>query len=150
MILVKQSGENWQYRLYENEADILLGLLKKFPFTEKNPAHISKTGKDAKVAEREKLLNESMADHRNELKRLAATLLGEEKWKKLEPGLLLTLDSGSREVLLQILNDIRVGCWHALGEPEDMEAPTAGKDLGHRNVMDLAGYFEMSLLGPSA
>jgi hypothetical protein len=62
---------------------------------------------------------------------------------------LLTLTSESREILLQILNDIRLGCWHALGEPDDLET-FGGSQFppGHRTLMDLAGYFEMNLLGP--
>jgi hypothetical protein len=44
-------------------------LLKKFPLTESVPANITKTDPDPKSVEREKLLNESMAEHCTELKR---------------------------------------------------------------------------------
>jgi len=62
---------------------------------------------------------------------------------------MMTVSLEEREKLLQILNDIRVGCWRALGEPEDLHtnvAQTSTKDLAYQNLMDLAGYFEHSLI----
>jgi hypothetical protein len=153
MRLVAQSRENWQYHLERSEADILAGLLKKFPLTELIATQISTTGKGAETVERNKLLNESLAEHRKELAKLAANLLVGDKWQRTAKGHLLTLDGAAREVLLQILNDIRVGCWRALGEPESLEIPlaaTSPKSATHRNLMDLAGYFEMNLLEPES
>ena len=45
MKLVKWQDGVWQYHLAQNEADILVGLLKKFPFTKIDPVKISKTDK---------------------------------------------------------------------------------------------------------
>jgi len=60
----------------------------------------------------------------------------------------LALDAATRETLLQILNDIRVGCWHALGEPEtlDVFTPKTVAEISLQNWMDLAGFFEQSLI----
>jgi hypothetical protein len=95
-------------------------LLKKFPFTKIDPVKISKTDKHPKAREREKLLNESLAEHRKELKKLALDLIRPDKFKRMEKGWLMTLSSENRETMLQILNDIRVGSWRALGEPEEL------------------------------
>ena len=149
MKLVNESKGVWQYLLNQNEADVLRGLAKKFPFTEDVHIHISKTDRDPKADEREKLLNESLAEHRKELKKLAVDLLRDEKWKQSEKGCILTLKSESREILLQILNDIRIGYWRKLGEPEALEFKTqklSDQEQAYRNLMDLAGYFEQSLL----
>jgi|CZKV01.1.fsa_nt_gi leucyl/phenylalanyl-tRNA--protein transferase len=149
MKLVNESKGGWQYLLNQNEADVLRGLVNKFPFTEDVHIHISKTDRDPRADEREKLLNESLAEHRKELKKLAVDLLAGEKWKQSEKGCILTLKSESREILLQILNDIRIGCWRKLGEPEDLDLlvpQTSGKNLAYRNLMELAGYFENSFL----
>ena len=151
MKLVQSSPERWQFQLNQNEADLLLGLVRKFPFTEMEPVRASKTDRTPKAVEREKLLNESLAEHRKALQRLATNLLGEEKWKTSDAGRLLTLDAEAREILLQILNDIRIGCWHALGEPENLDSPpdqSSLKDFACRHLMDLAGHFEMALLEP--
>ena len=149
MKLVKQIEGGWQYQLNRNEADILAGLLRKFPFTAAGQVQISKTDEDPGVVEREKLLHESLAEHRKELQEVAGKLLDAGKFKEVEHGQLLTLTSEARETLLQILNDIRVGCWFALGEPEDLDSrrpPTSTKTLAYRNLMELAGYFESSFL----
>ena len=150
MTLLSRSDWQWQYFLTAHEADVLAGLLKRFPFTELAPRQISQIEDDPAMAEREKLLNESLAEHRKELARVALTLLGKDTWKKSGHGAFLTLSPHSRDLLLQILNDIRIGCWRALGEPEDLDKPakkTSAKGPGYRHLMDLAGYFEANLLG---
>ena len=151
MKLSEQPGESWQYQLRRNEAEILRGLIKRFPFTEPEAARISKTDSDPASAEREKLLNESLAEHRKDLRTAALALLRKELWQQSETGTVLTRDAASREILLQMLNDIRIGVWHALGDPECLDTvplqPTM-QELAWRNLMDLAGYFEMQLLAP--
>ena len=92
--------------------------------------------------EREKLLNESLAEHRAELKNLAANLLTQ--LKSGEKACSLTLGPEEHEIMLQILNDIRVGCWHVLGEPEELEPetiPESEREQVFYDVMNLAGYF---------
>ena len=151
MKLVKQTGQSWQYHLHHNEAALLTGLLNKFPFTANVPVKISKTDADPKTVEREKLLNESLAEHRKELKKQAMKLVAAEKFKKREQGHLLVLNAEEREILLQILNDIKVGCWRALGEPESLklQKPASSvQELMRHSLMNLAGYFEHHLISP--
>lgn len=146
MKLVKHSDQSSQYHLAQNEAEVLISLMKKFPFTEIEPAIISKNDQGPESVEREKLLNESLQTHRNELKKLAAALL---QFKPAADGQLLTLDNGAQEILLQILNDIRVGCWRALGEPKNTGVKSSnqsGKSFAYYNLMNLAGYFEHGLI----
>ena len=68
MKLVKQSMAGWQYQLNQPEANCLRSLLFQFPITANVPAKISRTDRDPQTVDREKLLNESLADHRKELK----------------------------------------------------------------------------------
>jgi hypothetical protein len=150
MRLKIQKGGGWQYELNAVESDLLKQLLKNFPFTGNVPVKISKADADPKSIEREKLLNESLAEHRKELKRQAKTLITAEKLKAGKEYHLLTLSAEEREILLQILNDIRVGCWRALGEPETMELHKprdSNPAQAHQRLMDLAGYFEHHLVG---
>ena len=51
-----------------------------------------------------------MAEHRKELKRQTVNLLTGNRLKKSERRDLLKLTAEDREIMLQILNDIRVGC----------------------------------------
>jgi hypothetical protein len=149
MKMARQNKDGWQYHLNQREAGCLRSLLQKFPITANVPARISRTDADPKTVEREKLLNESLAEHRKELKKQAANLLGAGKFKRGESGCLLTLNPEEREILLQILNDIRIGSWHVLGEPEELDpetSPQTVKDLVFYNLMNLAGYFEAAFL----
>jgi len=140
MRLLAQAGGKWRYHLLPGEADILRGLLEKFPFTAPGAAAISRT----------EVNQESMAEHRQQLQQLAVPLLAQDRWRQTATGYQLTLDAEAREILLQILNDIRVGCWQVLGEPEDLDLPPAPPaspaEVAGRNLMDLAAYFEMALL----
>ena len=145
MKLLRQTARRRHYALNPLEADVLHGLLNGFPFTEPSAAVISRGGDDAATHERAQLLNEALAEHRQELKKFAAKILGQLEQKK--SGWRLTLDDEAREILLQILNDIRIGCWHALGAPESLAAmPGSAQEVPFRNWMDLAGYFEQSLI----
>ncbi|HKI70235.1 MAG TPA: hypothetical protein VKA67_11640 [Verrucomicrobiae bacterium] len=148
MKLLKQTRNGWQYFLEPNEANCLEGLLKQFPITKSVPAKITKSTADPKAAEREKLLNESLAEHRTELNQKAWRLIGNGKLKVCGDQWRLNINVEEREILLQILNDIRVGSWRALGEPESFEPGPEASDseLFYLNLLNLAGYFEFKLL----
>lgn len=148
MRLFKQSGAGWKYGLNQNEGMLLRALVREFPLTAASVARISRTGADPKSAERERLLNESLAQHRLELKKLAGKLLAA-RLKREKDGWRLSLNVNEREVLLQLLNDIRVESWHALGEPENLDAlppQPSEPDLRYHHLMHLAGYFEWKML----
>ena len=148
MKLLKHGGDEWKYGLEPKEGMLLRMLVKEFPLTPAAAVKITRTAADAGSAERERLLNESLAQHRQELKKLAGKLVGT-NLKAGKDGWRLSMNVNEREVLLQLLNDIRVESWHALGEPENLEAlpPTASEvDLRHHNLMHLAGYFEYRML----
>ncbi|MEI9865997.1 MAG: hypothetical protein WDN00_15885 [Limisphaerales bacterium] len=99
-------------------------------------------------------MNESLADHREMLKLKAKSLIAADKLKVHGKHYRLFLTSQEREMLLQILNDIRVGSWHALGDPENLEERISNateREQVFHNIMNLAGYFEHHLLNdPSA
>ena len=152
MKLLKQSRNGWQYGLDQREGVLLRMLIEEFPSSTATPSKISKTGTDSKSAERERLLNESLTDHRRELKRLGAKLLAT-RIESTTDGWRLSLRAHDREVLLQLLNDIRIENWHALGEPENLDSPPSNlseAQLQHHHLMHLAGYFEWEMLESTA
>jgi hypothetical protein len=148
MRLLTQSKGGWRYQLGRAEALALHSLIKLFPITAAAAVRITRTDTDPKTAEREKLLNESLAEHREELRRKAEHLLGDDRLKIRREGYVLSLGLDDREILLQILNDIRVESWRALGQPEDLALPTnpSESEQAHHSLMSLAGYFECELL----
>src|SRR5215472_6751576 len=121
MKLLQHSDNRWKYGLEPKEGMLLRALIREFPQATTRPVKITRTQPDVKSAERGRLLNESLAKHRQELKKQAANLLtlnlkpGRDGWR-------LSMNHEEREVLLQLINDIRVESWHALGEPESLDA----------------------------
>jgi hypothetical protein len=148
MKLVKQTKDGWQFQL-DPAANCLWSLLNQFPITANATVKISRADNDPQTIDREKLLNESLADHREVLKKKAKSLVGAGQFKVRGKSWLLCVNSEEREFLFQILNDIRVGSWRALGEPDKLEPQTPNpteKEQVFHNIMNLAGYFEHKLL----
>lgn len=149
MRLLKHNGTRWQYELEEKEGILLRVLVREFPLTAATAARITRTDDDPKAAGRERLLNESLAQHRRELRRRAGKLLTA-KLKAGEDGWRLSMNLDEREVLLQLFNDIRVESWRALGEPENLDAlPSDASESAHHHyqLMHVAGYFEWKMVG---
>ena len=151
MRLLKQDEAGWKYELNQNEGILLRTLVKEFPLAAATAVKIARTGPDARSAERERLLNETLAQHRLEVKKQAGKLLAA-NLKAGKDGWRLSLSASGREVLLQLLNDIRIESWHALGEPENLDplpAHPSETDMRHHHLMHLAGYFEWNMLEAS-
>ena len=149
MKLLRQQRDGWEYELNPHEALCLRALIREFPLTPATAARITRTESSRPAAERERLLNESLAEHRQELKRKAMKLVAAGNLKAGRAGWRLRLNSEEREILMQLLNDIRIGSWHALGEPENLEAQPpqpSEKELSLHSLMQLAGFFEFKLL----
>jgi len=149
MKLVKQSGDQWHYRLNEEEAESLCAVIDCFPVAPARAAAISKTHADPATLEREKLLNESLAEHRRELQRKAKTLVAPDKFKVQKVSRIFHITSEDREILLQVLNDVRLDSWHTLGEPETLETDAhkiPAEKLRYYQLLHLSGYFEHHLL----
>jgi hypothetical protein len=153
MKLLREVRNGWEYHLNQQEALCLRRLISEFPLTPAIAARATRTESGRKAAEREQLLNESLAEHRADLKQQAMKLLVGDNFKTRQNGWRLRLDPEEREILLQLLNDIRVGCWQALGEPEDLElksSSTSEKEMRLHTLMQLAGFFEFNLLNLEA
>ena len=149
MKLLSQSTDYWQFELGPREVVCLRALMGEFPLVPAEAARITAADADPKTVERERLLQESLAEHRATLKTQAATLLAEDRLSFVAEGWRLRLDPETREALLQILNDIRVGSWHALGEPENpasISESASAMELRFYGLMQFAGYFECCLL----
>jgi hypothetical protein len=149
MKLVKQTKKGFQYELDQEDADSLRFLIKQFPLTAFSPVDISKTDSGPNAVEREKLLNESLREHRDELKRKARRLVLPEKFRAFDGKQVFHVSLGARETMLQILNDIRVESWRVLGEPEDPDVNIFGltkEKFKYYHFMRLAGYFEYHFL----
>jgi hypothetical protein len=146
MKLLKQDENQQQFELMEGEANVLLAILNSYPLTKLKTVKMSKGCHGAEALDREFLLNESLKTHRNELKKVAVKLAKENLGRSKEAWL-LTLKPDHKEILLQILNDVRTGIWKELGEPEDIhQKPDSPRKQQQWTIMNLAGYFEEYLV----
>jgi len=152
MKLRTQARNNWEYDLTHQETMCLRMVINAFPLTldpAKTAVPISRTDSSTQADERQRLLNDSLSEHRSQLKRRAAVFLTADKLKEERSGWRLQLGAEEREFLLQLLNEIRIESWRALGEPADLELvprPDSHKELRLYNLMQLAGFFEFALL----
>jgi len=151
MRLRRQTAKGREYELSPQEARYLRLLIGEFPITPGVTPPISRIDSGHAVEERQRLLDEALAEQRLELKRRATLWLAGEQLKFEGEHWRLKVNLEEREWLLKLLNHSRLGCWHALGKPEDMEQPPQihsayGKELVYHTFMQLAGYFEAELL----
>ena len=148
MRLVQSDKKEFVFSLHEREKHALCRLLQLYPLVP--PAHhrLSNAPGESDVKENQQLLEEALTEQRRENRRHVAGFLAEPNRFQPDDGeLRCTIQIWETEWLLQVLNDIRVGAWLALGEPEDLEQPPISESNAPLwAAMELAGYFESELL----
>jgi hypothetical protein len=91
-------------------------------------------------------LEESLASHREETRKKVRQLMTNPgNFPAKGGGFRWTAARADMEWMLQVLNDVRVGSWLALGSPEleaAREREPEPKDLKHWVTMEVAGGFE--------
>jgi hypothetical protein len=145
--LIQTSGGRLVFHLEKREKQLLIEVLKLYPRIP--PAHqpLSKSRCVPDPDASQTLLDEALAEQRQENKKqLEALLAAPYRFRETQAGCHLSLSASELEWILQILNDIRVGSWVRLGSPEKKI-----KELNERTApdiwaMELAGSFQMQLL----
>ena len=148
MKLIKREGEDFVLHIGRRERRLLFEVLKLYPLVPVAHHRVSQTAKQ--MDEHQTLLEEALAERRQENKRqLVAMLREEQRFKETDTGYRLTLSAPQMEWLLQVLNDIRVGSWLILGEPDEKKGkPVAltSENARHYAAMEFCGLFQMTLL----
>ena len=148
MKLIKREGEDFVLHIGRRERRLLFEVLKLYPLVPVAHHRVSQTAKQ--MDEHQTLLEEALAERRQENKRqLVAMLHEEQRFKETDAGYRLTLSAPQMEWLLQVLNDIRVGSWLILGEPDEKKGkPVAltSENARHYAAMEFCGLFQMTLL----
>jgi hypothetical protein len=100
---------------------------------------------DAEASQR--LLDDALAEHRAaNQKRLGEWLADPVRLQRTKSAVRLALSAGEAEWLLQILNDLRIGCWLLLGSPEVLGPPSDKDKAPHFLLMMLCEAFQAQLL----
>jgi len=148
--LIKRDGDNFVFHVGKREKRLLFDVLKIYPLVPGAHHRVSKTAGTKQFEENQKLLEDALAERKQENRRqLLALLKGEERFRETEGGYRLTLGAAQMEWLLQVLNDIRVGSWLILGEPDEKQGKSIqvnAENLRHYAAMEFCGLFQMTLL----
>jgi hypothetical protein len=137
------------FHLTAPERDLLLEMLHSYPLVSAAHHRVSKGIQDDRAAEWQQLLEQAVAEQRSSNKRQIAVWLAEpSRFQKVGKTWQLSVKAEHTEWLLQVLNDIRVGCWVLLGSPEQ---PLDPAQLDSQRVrvwvtMEVSGWFQMALL----
>ena len=150
MRFFKTDGDHLVFQLGRREKDLLLELLKMYPVVPESHHRISNATDSPGMAANQKLLEEALAEHRNEKKaELQAMLDDPQRFRDSPSGYRLYLTPYQVEWLLQVLNDVRVGSWLALGSPDEKQGKQLHLDTSNARylwAMELCGHFQVALL----
>jgi hypothetical protein len=145
--LLERSESAFTFLIGKRERELLAALLQRYPVL--STSHFRGKSKET-VDENQTLLEEALAEQQRENRRSLEEMLNQTgRFKENDFGFTFTLSASELEWLLQVLNDIRIGSWVQLGEPN-----TNAKQLPELNeqsmqlawAIEMAGLFEHSLV----
>jgi hypothetical protein len=117
--LIRVTKGNFLFHLGKREKLLLTQVLRLYPRIPPATFRLSKSGKLPDAQANQRLLEESVAEQREQnRKTLHAFLTDPRRFTDTESGSRLSLSPSELEWLLQILNDVRVGSWIILGSPD--------------------------------
>jgi hypothetical protein len=149
--VVKRTESGCTFLIGKREREVLTALLQRYPVL--RSGHFRSRGEQKKSAggeENEALLEEALAEQQRENRRQLDEMLHQPgRFKENEFGFTFHLSPPEMEWVLQVLNDIRVGSWVELGEPDATIRQFT--ELNEQSMqlawaVEMAGLFEHSLL----
>jgi hypothetical protein len=136
------------FRLSDWEKQLLALILDLYPVIPVAHHPLSKSPATADKAS-QKLLDDALAEHRNENKKLVKAFLADSnRFRETDGSFWMSLTAAEIEWLLQVLNDIYIGNWIRLGSPEEGAWDIEPTDENARQVgaMQVAQSFQADLL----
>jgi len=146
---VKTSARSWVFALSLRERAFFIAVLQAYPAVPQSHQPLSRESADRLSPEDEHLLHEALAQHRKENQaKVRRWLKGGARFKRVEEEFHFSLARTDYNWMLQVLNDVRVGNWIALGSPEEIHNPVEllQRDAAAFFHMEAAGMFQMELL----
>ncbi len=150
MKLIRTNRKKSIFELSLQEKNLLDEVLKLYPLVPATHHRLSRKSNIAQPNDHQRLLEESLTAQREENRKYVQAMLHQPgHFETTTSGEQLALSGPEIEWLLQVLNDVRVGSWIALGSPDpdqDKKIAFNKKLLPHFRMMELAGEFEMVFL----
>ncbi len=148
MKLIRADRKQFVFHAGQREKQLLTDVVQLYPLVPASHNRLTKFGQGEAHDENQRLLEESLIEQRRENRRQLVGMLDEpRRFRETKGGFELTLTPPQVEWLLQVLNDVRIGSWLALGEPKELEVPEINqKNAPYVLAMEAAGFFESALL----
>ena len=150
MKLLKADQENLVFQIGKREKRMLFEVLTLYPLLPSTYQRLTRTVKSDEEKADQKLLEEAMAAQQQENRKQLKTMMDNpNRFKEHHAGFHFTLGVHQVEWLLQVLNDIRVGSWLALGSPDEKKGKRLALEAGsvrHLWAMEICGFFQSVLL----
>ena len=148
MKLLRAGKNRFVFYLRKREQRLLFDTLQLYPLVP--PAHhrISPASSSSSAAELQSLLDEALEETRRaNQKRVLVLVKKAHRFNETTRSFELSLTRVQIDWLLQVLNDVRVGCWLALGEPEAGEEPKVSEvNARYLLALELCGLFQSLFL----
>ena len=150
MKLIKREESHCSFLIGKREREMLFSLLQRYPVMLGAHFKTRNRPKTEEAKSHQELLEEALAEQQKENRKQLEQMLSENgRFVENDLGYTFRLSYAEIEWLLQMLNDIRVGSWIQLGEP-DLSSDTA-PPLNEQTVllawaMEIAGLFQHALL----
>jgi len=149
--MLEKTDHSLIFLIGKRERELLTAILRRYPVM--IAAHYGNRvhGANSEPLKNQELLQEALAEQQKENRRQLEELLAQSgRFSEDELGFRFHLAPGELEWVLQILNDVRVGSWVQLGEP-DGDSPLLDANITEQSVqlawtMEMAGLFEHELL----
>jgi hypothetical protein len=143
----RPAPDRFVLQLSSREQKLLFETIKLYPLVHASHHRLTRAA-NAQSEENQRLLEASLAEQRTENRRQIEALLNDpHRLQKRGRSFHLELKPGECEWLLQVLNDIRVGSWIELGEPdEDQPPPITGDNFRFAVALEVCGAFQSLLL----
>lgn len=148
MKLVRADKSGQVFYLGQREKQLLFDTVARYPLVPAAHHRLSKDDPGPNAEENQRWLEAALDEQRQENRRQVLAMLNEpQRFRAAKAGFELTLTPAQIEWLLQVLNDVRVGSWLALGEPEPGEEPeVTEQNADYLLAMELCGAFQSGLL----
>ncbi|MBC8097551.1 MAG: hypothetical protein H7Y43_17235 [Akkermansiaceae bacterium] len=151
MKFIRVADEKFEFQFSRQEKTLLLHVLSLYPLVPEAHYRLSKGGQIPDQEENQRLLDESLkAERMGNQKQVLALLNEPGRFAARKFQYHATFTRGEIEWLLQVLNDVRIGSWIALGSPGYAVPKKLLRDdetMRQAAIMDVAGGFQAILLG---
>ena len=147
MKLIRLENDRVRLVLGNHEKELLIGLLQLYPAVSAGRRKLTQHGGLPDQEASQALLDESLAETRaHHQEKIATWFTSARSVSETEHETRIVLSPEEVEILLQVLNDIHIGSWIALGSPETGMPRLNAENAPQLWSMQLSDSFLMDLL----